>query len=55
VRLEPLFQDVSQIYVDVDAQKTQPFSDLRQAQDWLEGVDRYINRELLDFLRNLPS
>jgi hypothetical protein len=55
VRLEPLFQDVSQIYVEVDAQKTQPFNDLRPAQEWLEGVERYVNRELLDFLRNLPS
>jgi hypothetical protein len=55
VRLEPLFQDVSQIYVDVDAQKTKPFTDLRDAQAWLEEVDRYLNRELPDFLRNLPS
>ena len=55
IRMEPLFQDVSQIYVEVDAQKTQGFSDLRDAQSWLEGVERYINRELLDFLRNLPS
>lgn len=55
VRLEPLFKDVSQIYVEVDAQKTDAFTDLKDAAAWMEGVDRYCRREVVDFLQNLPS
>ncbi|HOC32065.1 MAG: hypothetical protein GYA63_07535 [Armatimonadetes bacterium] len=55
VRIEPLFSDLSQIFVDVDAQKTEPFRDLRDAHTWMEGVERYIQREVVDFLRNLPA
>lgn len=55
VRIEPFFRDVSQIYVEVDAQKNEPFGDLKDAQEWMEGVERYCRRELLDFLRNLPA
>jgi len=55
VRLEPFFKDVSQIYVEVDAQKTEGFTDLKDAAAWMEGVDRYCHREVVDFLQNLPS
>jgi hypothetical protein len=55
VRVEPFFRDVSQIYVEVDAQKNEPFNDLKAAQEWMEGVERYCRRELLDFLQNLPA
>jgi hypothetical protein len=55
VRLEPLLVDVSQIYVDVDAQKTEPFANLKEADDWMEQVELYCRREVVDFLRNLPS
>ncbi|HEY3268215.1 MAG TPA: hypothetical protein VGM37_14935 [Armatimonadota bacterium] len=55
VRIEPFFRDVSQIYVEVDAQKTDPFNDLKAAQSWMEDVERYFRRELLDFLQSLPA
>jgi hypothetical protein len=55
IRLEPLFSDVSHIYIDIDAQKTQPFSDLSEADDWLEKVERYCRREVVDFIQNLPA
>lgn len=55
VRLEPLFRDVSQIFVEVDAQRTEPFSDLKVADAWMEEVERYCRREVVDFLQNLPA
>jgi hypothetical protein len=55
VRVEPFFKDVSQIYVEVDAQKTDPFTDLKDAAAWMENVERYCRREVVDFLQNLPS
>ena len=55
VRLEPFFRDVSQIYVEVDAQKTEGFTDLKEAAAWMENVERYCRREIVDFLQNLPS
>jgi hypothetical protein len=39
----------------VDAQKTDAFTDLKDAAAWMENVDRYCRREILDFLTNLPS
>lgn len=55
VRVEPLFSDVSRIYTEVDAQSMEPFQDLRFAREWMEGAERYCQRELLDFIRSLPS
>lgn len=55
VRVEPFFRDVSQIYIEVDAQKNTPFTELKEAQEWMESVERYSRRELMDFLQNLPA
>lgn len=55
VRLEPLFQDVSQIFVDIDAQRTEPFTDLAVADDWMAHVEQYTRREVSDFLHSLPA
>jgi hypothetical protein len=55
VRIEPFFQDVSHIYIEVDAQRLEPFSDLKVADAWMDEVERFVNRETMDFIQNLPA
>jgi len=50
LRIEPFFADLSQIYIELDAQFPQPFNDLSGIEGKMDKVYGYLFGEVRDFL-----
>lgn len=50
LKIEPFFGDLSQLYVELDVQHPNPFSDLCAVETWMDGAYNYLFGEVTSFL-----
>lgn len=50
LKIEPFFGDLSQLYVELDVQHPNPFSDLSSVEDWMDTSYNYLFGEVKDFI-----
>ncbi|MEN6371090.1 MAG: hypothetical protein ABFD64_03670 [Armatimonadota bacterium] len=50
IKIEPFFNDLSQIYVELDVQHPEPFTDLSDVERKMESAYNYLFGEVKDFL-----
>ncbi len=53
LKIEPLFTDVSQLYVELDVQHPAPFSDILSVESRMDAAYDYLFREVQGFLETL--
>ena len=50
LKVEPFFNDTSQLYVELDVQHPTPFSGLDKLEVWIDGAYNYLFGEVSEFL-----
>jgi len=53
LKIEPFFSDLSQLYVELDIQHPQPFTDFSMIESRMEAAYDYLFREVAGFLETL--
>lgn len=53
LRIEPFFNDLSQIYIELDVQHPNPFNDLSLVEPKMDAAYDYLFREVAGFLEHL--
>lgn len=53
VRIEPFFNDLSQLYVELDVQHPQPFNGLEQVEGWMDAAYSYMFTNVKDFIASI--
>lgn len=53
IKIEPLFSDISQIYIELDVQYPQPFSDINSTGPKMTAAYDYLFGDIRDFLESL--
>jgi hypothetical protein len=55
LKIEPFFSDLTQLYVELDVQYTEPFSDLDMIERRMDRAYEYVFGNMKDFLASLKS
>jgi hypothetical protein len=50
IKIEPFFNDTSQLYVELDVQRPSPFSGLDLLETWMDAAYNYLFGEVAEFL-----
>ncbi len=50
LKIEPFFGDLSQLYVELDVQHTNPFADLAMVPTWMDSAYNYLFGEVKNFI-----
>ena len=53
LKIEPFFNDLSQLYVELDIQHPTPFSDFKMIESRMDAAYDYLFREVAGFLETL--
>lgn len=54
LRIEPLFSDMSQLYIELDVQYPEPFNGLEAIENKMEHAYHYMVNDVSNLLKNLP-
>jgi hypothetical protein len=53
LKIEPFFNDTSELYVELDIQHPEPFNSINTIGDWMDQAYQYLFVNVKDFIRDL--